>query len=65
MRLTKKKRWPPKNAAVLTILRAGDMTPKGRREIAQWLQDQAASLIYEGRKYAARYVGRWQYRESV
>lgn len=52
-----------KTAAVVTIVAPGNMTEKGRAEIAKWLRNQARNLVRYGNKYRTdgRYIGRWQY----
>ena len=51
------------SAAVLTIKRAADMTPKGAREIAAWLRRQADMLERpeERKQLADRYRARYLY----
>jgi hypothetical protein len=49
------------SVAKLTIRRACDMTPAGRKEVAAWLRRQAAQLIKEGPKYANRFTGHYMY----
>ena len=51
-----------KSAAVLTIHHAGDMTSKGRKDIARWLRRQASMLLREAEKYAPRFTARYLYR---
>lgn len=41
------------------IDRAGDMTDRGRKEIADWLRIQADLLEEEGPQYAEHYVARY------
>lgn len=48
-----------KAAATVTIVRAGEMTPAGRRVLAEWLRDQAAALMRNGKRYAPRYTARY------
>lgn len=55
------KKPEPKSAAVLTIRRASDMTPKGRREIARWLDQQKGFLLKNPGELAARYTARYLY----
>ena len=40
-----------KRAASLVILGPGKMTTKGRRDIANWLRQQAKHLIKDGKFY--------------
>ena len=46
--------------AILTVKRACEMTPKGRKEIARWLRIQAAFIEKHsaclGNGFVARYV---------
>lgn len=55
----KKKKWTA--AAILTIRRAGDMTPRGRRAIAAWLRDHARWIVQHGKEYSPRFTGRYLY----
>ena len=50
-----------KSAAVLTIKRAGDMTPQGRRDIAAWLRMHARHIVAHGKEYAPTFRGRYLY----
>lgn len=45
--------------ARFTVDQAGEMTEKGRREIADWLRIQADLLEEEGPQYAEFYVARY------
>lgn len=49
-------------AAIVTIRRAADMTPAGRRAVAAWLRAQAGGLIKHGKEYDVRFTGRYLYR---
>lgn len=40
-----------KSAAILTIKKPGDMSAKGRTDIAAWLRRQARNLVRYGKKY--------------
>lgn len=42
--------------ASLRIDRAGDMSKKGRQEIAKWLRRQAAHLLKHGDNYSKRFT---------
>jgi hypothetical protein len=46
---------PPRSysAATLAIKRPGTMTKKGRKDIINWLRDQAAFLEKHGKDYTA------------
>lgn len=48
-------------AATLTIHRAGDMTPKGRKDIAAWLRHCAVSLLKHGADYSKRVTASYRY----
>ena len=48
-----------KSAAVLTIAKAGEMTPEGRGYIAAWLRRHADLIETEGENYASRFCGRY------
>jgi len=45
--------------ARVSIDQAGEMTEKGRREIADWLRIQADNLEEEGTQYSAFFVARY------
>lgn len=45
--------------ARLTIDDAGEMSEKGRREIADWLRIQADNLELEGADYSNKFVARY------
>ena len=49
------------SAAILTIKDAARMTPKGRKEIAQWLRIQAKNVERDGEEYARRFTARYLY----
>ena len=48
--------------ATLTIHRAGEMTPEGRKAVATWLRSHAALILKEGRYYSSRFTGRYMAR---
>ncbi|BAQ18317.1 hypothetical protein [Methyloceanibacter caenitepidi] len=48
-----------KEHAVLTLKHAGEWSPEGRKDVANWLREQAASLEQEGDTYASRYRARY------
>lgn len=50
-----------KSAAIVTIREAERMTPRGRRDIAEWLRRQARALIKDGPLYARRFTARYIY----
>ena len=53
----------PKSAAVVTIRKAGAMTPKGRRAIVEWLRHQADMLEEHGKNYTlATFTARYLYK---
>jgi len=49
-------------AATVTIKKAANMTPKGRKKIAEWLREKAEDLVTEGPNYTARFTARYWYR---
>lgn len=51
-----------KAAAIVTIRRADQMTPKGRRAVAAWLRQQAGFLVRYGPQFSARFTARYLYR---
>ena len=51
-------------AARLVIRHAADMTPKGRKQIAEWLREHAKMLIKDGPEYSSQFVGRYWYKEK-
>lgn len=63
MKAKPKKVEKEKCAAVLTIYRPGEMSPKGRKAIAAWLRDKADHFEAEGDKYDdKRFTARYLYR---
>jgi hypothetical protein len=50
-----------KTAAVVTIHRAGEMSPRGRRRIAAWLRRQAGFLEKYPNELSSRYTARYIY----
>ena len=50
-----------KCAAIVTIHRAADMTPDGRRRIVGWLRNQARFLQNDYAHIGPRYTARWLY----
>lgn len=51
-------------AAVITIHDAPRMTLKGRREVAQWMKEQAEFLLEFGSQYSKGYRSRYMYRTT-
>lgn len=49
------------SAAIVTIKRAGDMTPEGRKLIADWLRERADLLEKDGEQYAPLFRARYTY----
>lgn len=51
-------------AAVLTLAEPGNMSPQGRKDIADWLRQQAAHLIKHGDNYTqnGKFRARYLYR---
>lgn len=52
---------PTSSAAIVTIYRAGEMTPQGRHNVAAWLRRHAHWLVKSGRLYSKRFTGRYLY----
>lgn len=50
-----------KAAAIVTIRRAKDMSPRGRKDIAAWLQMHAKHILKHGDNYSPRFTGRFIY----
>lgn len=48
-----------KAVAILTIYRAAEMTPQGRREVAHWLKEQRHFLLRHSDQLAGRYRARY------
>lgn len=46
-------------AAIITIRRASEMTPAGRKTIAAWLRMHADYLTEHGREYQRTFTGRY------
>lgn len=58
-----KKQVKEKSAAVLTIFAPGKMTPKGRKDVAEWLRLSAKNLVKYGDKFdTTRFTARYLYR---
>lgn len=49
----------PVRCATVTIHRAGEMTPEGRKKLADWLRYHAQALEDEGDNYATRFTGQY------
>ncbi len=49
-------------AAIVTIRRAHDMTPRGRSALAKWLRQQARFLEQYGAELGSRFTARYLYR---
>lgn len=62
-----KKQLPSKvkSAAVLTVRDAPNMTPEGKKAIAEWLRKQAKMLVKEGKNYSKRFTARYLYPEKA
>jgi hypothetical protein len=63
--MTKKKSVKPvmKSAATLTIRRAADMSPQGRKDIATWLRKQASDLLKYADNYSAEVRANYWFEE--
>jgi hypothetical protein len=57
--MAKKSKKAARAVAVVTIHRAGEMTPRGRALVGAWLRHQAAMLELTGKNYATRFRGRY------
>ena len=51
-----------KTAAIVTINLANKMTPKGRKQIANWLRSRADLLVKHGDLMANRFTSRYIYK---
>ena len=51
-----------KSAAIVTIKDAAKMSPKGRKDIANWLRRQAAFLERSADQLSSRFTARYLYR---
>lgn len=54
-----------KSAAIVTIHRAANMTPRGRRLVANWLRNTAKLLEDHGKEFSTRFTGRYLYKERT
>ena len=52
-------------AATITIRRASEMTDRGRRAVASWIQDQALTLLGQAEQLSSRYTAKFRYRERI
>ena len=50
--------------AVLTIKKAGELTSAEQRTLADWLKDQAKSLMKDGDNYSSRFIARFYARKA-
>lgn len=50
-----------KIAAFLTIYRAAEMTPQGRRKIRDWLRQCQVTLAEHGDNFAKRFTASYRY----
>lgn len=52
------------SAAILTINKPGAMNDKGRKEIAEWLRQNAKNLLKYGKDYndKGRFIARYIYK---
>jgi len=58
-----KKQTKEKSAAILTVHGLGRMNPKGRKDIAEWLRQQAKNFIKDGHLYSdGRFTARYLYK---
>lgn len=49
--------------AIVTIKKAGNMTPEGRKTIADWLRQCADNLEKDGEQYAPLFRARYTYQD--
>lgn len=56
-----KKKAAPKVAATVVIHRAAEMTPEGRKKVAQWLRSRAAYLEKHSDLIGPRFTQRYLY----
>ena len=54
-----------KTAAIVTIKRASDMTPGGRKTIADWLRACADNLEKDGADYSEQFRARYIYQDHT
>lgn len=59
--MTTAKKPKEQTAAIVTIFRAKDMTPAGRKRIGKWLRSRADYLEKHGDLLADRFVSRFLY----
>ncbi len=51
------------SAAILTINSPGKFTSEGRKDVAEWLRQQAKALVRDGKDYTkGRFTARYLYR---
>ena len=55
-----------KSAAILTVHRISDMTPKGRKDIIKWLESQIDNIkkYHKNPGFASRYTARYLYTDD-
>lgn len=58
---SKKKPAPEKSAATIVIREAANMTPRGRRAIANWLRRTAKCLLESHANFAPTFTARYMY----
>jgi len=51
-----------KSAAILTIKKASDMSLRGKKDIAEWLRNQAKNLLKHGKLYSDKFTARYLYK---
>jgi len=54
-----------KVAATVTIIRGGEMTVRGRKQIAGWLRRQANFLERNGERMTEGFTARWTYGDKL
>jgi hypothetical protein len=53
-----------KSAAILTIHNAADMTAKGKKDIAKWIDRQKEILLKNNKELSGRYTARYLYNST-
>lgn len=53
-----------KSAAILTIHNASDMSPKGRKQIVAWLQNQIKNIEEYHAQMSKRFTARFLYKSK-
>ena len=51
-----------KSAAIVTVFKASDMTPKGRKNVVKWLKQQADFIDKYPKELSPRFTARYLYK---